>query len=199
MVPMKSPKKPESPPDVLREDQFKTLLATCEKASDFESRRDTALIRCFIDTGARLSEITNLRLNVQDEAINDVDLDQGIQLSTLIRFHQSHYRRFEAYYTECVMTRLNPEFPDLVSYNRFVELTLTLIIPLLAYHQQCQGTCSGIFFVDATTIKVCHNRRILHHKVFADLAERVKPQLAGSMILNSIWLSATRENCRPVS
>jgi site-specific recombinase XerD len=78
MARMNPPKIPESPPDVLREEQLKALLATCEKLSDTESRRDTALIRCFIDTGARLSEITNLRLNLQDDSVNDVDLDQGI-------------------------------------------------------------------------------------------------------------------------
>ena len=69
---------------------------------------------------------------------------------------------------------LNAEFPKLVSYNRFVELMPTVIIPLLAYLQQCQGTCSGIAFVDATSIKVCHNKRIASHKVFAGLAERGK-------------------------
>ena len=78
MVRMKPPRVPEAPPDVLREEQLKALLATSEKGKDFESRRDAALIRVFIDTGARLSEVTNLRLNLQDETSNDVDLDQGI-------------------------------------------------------------------------------------------------------------------------
>jgi len=95
-------------------------------------------------------------------------------MTILIHFHQSHYRDFKAYYTEYVMTRLRSEFPELVSYNRFVELTPTVIIPLLAYLQQCQGTCSGISFVDATSIKVCHNKRIFRHKVFAGLAKRGK-------------------------
>jgi site-specific recombinase XerD len=75
---MKPPRVPEEPPDVLREDQLKALLATCDWGNDFESRRDAALIRVFIDTGARLSEVTNLRLNFEDDALNDVDLDRGI-------------------------------------------------------------------------------------------------------------------------
>ncbi len=98
-------------------------------------------------------------------------------MTILIRFHQSHYRTFKAYYTEYVMTQLPSEFPDLVSYNRFVELTPTVIIPLLAYLQQCQGGCSGVSFVDATAIKVCHNKRITRHKVFAGLAERGKTSM----------------------
>lgn len=78
MFEMKPPKPPELRPDVLREDQLKALLATCDRGQDLESRRDAALIRVFIDTGARLSEVTNLRLNLQDDSTNDVDLDQGI-------------------------------------------------------------------------------------------------------------------------
>jgi site-specific recombinase XerD len=78
MARMKPPRIPETPPDVLREDQLKVLMAACQKGSDFESRRDAALIRVFIDTGARLSEVTNLRLNLQDDSQNDIDLDRGI-------------------------------------------------------------------------------------------------------------------------
>ena len=95
-------------------------------------------------------------------------------MTILIRFHQSHYRNFKAYYTEYVRTQLRSEFPDLVSYNRFVELTPTVIVPLLAYLQLCQGVCTGISFVDATAIKVCHNKRISRHKVFVGLAQRGK-------------------------
>ena len=95
-------------------------------------------------------------------------------MTILIHFHQSHYRTFKAYYTEYVLMRRQPEFPGLVSYNRFVELTPTVIIPLLAYLQQRRGNCTGIAFVDATVIKVCHNKRIPRHKVFAGIAARGK-------------------------
>ena len=95
-------------------------------------------------------------------------------MTILIHFHQSHYRNFKAYYIQHVMAHLRSEFPALVSYNRFVELTPTVIIPLLAYLQQRRGTCRGIAFVDATTIKVCHNKRIARNKVFAGLAKRGK-------------------------
>ena len=51
MVNMRPPKIPENPPAVLRDEELKALLASCE-GQDFEARRDTALIRIFIDTGA---------------------------------------------------------------------------------------------------------------------------------------------------
>ena len=75
---MKPTRVPEILPDVLREDQLRTLLVKCERGQDFESRRDAALIRLFIDTGARLSEITGLRLDPKDDASNNVDLERGI-------------------------------------------------------------------------------------------------------------------------
>ena len=78
MANMKPPRIPENPPPILREDQLKVLIATCEKGQDFESRRDAALIRVFFDTGGRLAEIANLRYVPSDDAQNDVDLDRGL-------------------------------------------------------------------------------------------------------------------------
>jgi hypothetical protein len=88
-------------------------------------------------------------------------------MTILIHFHQSNYRNF---YLEHVMTHLRNEFPGLVSYNRFVELIPSVIVPLHA----CLGTCTGITFIDSTTLAVCKNPRIHCHKTFAGLARRGK-------------------------
>lgn len=74
---MRPPRVPENPPPVLREEELRALLATCGHTGDFEGRRDTAVLLIFIDTGARLSELANLRVAV-DKTENDVDLDQGV-------------------------------------------------------------------------------------------------------------------------
>jgi hypothetical protein len=96
-------------------------------------------------------------------------------MTILIHFHQSHYRDFKAYYTDYVLERLKPEFPGLVSYNRFVEMIPSVLMPLCVYlRQRCMGTCTGISFLDSTSLKVCKNQRIHAHKVFAGLAERGK-------------------------
>jgi len=86
-------------------------------------------------------------------------------MTILIHFHQSNYRNFKAYYLEYVMTH-----PGLVSYNRFIELIPSVIVPLNA----CLGTCTGITFIDSTTLAVCKNPRIHCHKTFAGLARRGK-------------------------
>jgi transposase len=48
------------------------------------------------------------------------------------------------------------------------------LIALCAYLKHCFGSCTGIGFVDATSLKVCHNRRIARHRVFKDIAARGK-------------------------
>jgi len=96
-------------------------------------------------------------------------------MTILIHFHQSHYRDFKAYYTDYVLDRLQREFPGLVSYTRFVEFIPSVLIPLCAYlRKNCFGTCTGISFMDATSLAVCKNPRIHSHKVFAGLAKRGK-------------------------
>ena len=95
-------------------------------------------------------------------------------MTIMILFHQSHYRTFKAYYTEYVQQHLCSEFPTLVSYNRFVELMPTLLVPLLAYLHTQMGQCTGISFIDSTKLVVCHNARIHQHRVFAGRAARGK-------------------------
>ncbi|MBD0326943.1 MAG: IS982 family transposase [Pyrinomonadaceae bacterium] len=95
-------------------------------------------------------------------------------MTIIILFHASHYRDFKSYYTGHVMKNLAWAFPRLVSYQRFVELMPGALVPLCAYLQTRKGRCSGISFVDSTSLKVCHNRRIHAHKVFDGCAKRGK-------------------------
>jgi hypothetical protein len=98
-------------------------------------------------------------------------------MTIIIHFHQARYRDFKTYYTQYVMKHLRSEFPDLVSYNRFVELMPLTFIPLYLYLHTRLGQVTGISFIDATTLPVCHNRRIQRHKVFAGLAARGKTSM----------------------
>jgi transposase len=96
-------------------------------------------------------------------------------MTILIAFHQSHYRDFKAYYCEQVLKSWRAEFPGLVSYTRFVEYIPSALVPLIIYLRSCcLGHCTGISFVDSTSLDVCLNQRIHAHKVFAGLAARGK-------------------------
>ena len=75
------------------------------------------------------------------------------------------------------MTHLTDEFPDLLSYNRFVQVMPRIVVALCAYLQHCYDTCTGLSFVDSTAIAVCHNRRINQHRLFEEVAERGRTSL----------------------
>ena len=98
-------------------------------------------------------------------------------MTILIHFQQSHYRTFKAYYTEHVQMHLTKEFPHLVSYPRFVALIPGVMVPLLAYLQSRFGACTGISFIDSTSLQVCDPKRIGQHRVFAVDARRGKTSM----------------------
>jgi site-specific recombinase XerD len=75
MLRMRPPKVPEKFPPVLTTEDLQKLIAAC-KGPSFADLRDEAMVRVFIDTGARLSEIANLRL-ITESGDSDIDLDLG--------------------------------------------------------------------------------------------------------------------------
>lgn len=75
---MKPPRMPEQPVPVLRDTELTALLATVQAGKTFDERRDAAILRTFISTGARLAEVGGLRYTPTDDTTNDVDLDQGV-------------------------------------------------------------------------------------------------------------------------
>jgi hypothetical protein len=95
-------------------------------------------------------------------------------MTILVWFHASHYRTFKHYYLGLVLPGKRAEFPGLPRYSRFVELIPMTLLPLCAYLQTRKGESTGIQFIDSLPLRVCHNRRIPSHKVFAGLAQRGK-------------------------
>jgi hypothetical protein len=95
-------------------------------------------------------------------------------MTILVFFHASHYRTFKHFYQGQMLGPGRAEFPRLPSYTRFVELIPLTLLPLCAYLQTRPGQPTGIQFIDSLPIRVCHNRRISSHRVFAGLAQRGK-------------------------
>jgi len=77
MARMRAPKVPETPVDVLNLEEVKKLLGAASGKS-FEAKRDLAILRVFITTGARRGEVERMRYNGPDPDSNDVDLDFGV-------------------------------------------------------------------------------------------------------------------------
>ncbi len=92
-------------------------------------------------------------------------------MTILIAFHQSGYQTFKHFYQRHVCVYWCAEFPNLVSYCRFVQLKKEVLRVLTLYLQANLGTCSGISYVDSTRLRVCDNKPISSHKVFAGKAD----------------------------
>ena len=76
------------------------------------------------------------------------------------------------FYLNYVQRHQTDLFPNTVSYNRFVELMQAATLPMSIFLKTCcMGEGTGISFIDSTPIRVCKNKRIKWHKVFAGLAQ----------------------------
>ena len=96
-------------------------------------------------------------------------------MTIMILFHASGYRCLKHYYLRYVCVNLRHLFPELVSYNRFVELEKKVALPLAIFIKKVLlGECTGISIVDSTPLRVCRNQRIRMHRVFKGIAARGK-------------------------
>lgn len=93
-------------------------------------------------------------------------------MTILVFFHHSNQRTFKHYYQQTVQQELQWAFPQLVSYNRFIELMGEALELLEMYLTSHYAACTGIAFADSTAMPVCHNLRISRHRVFAENAAR---------------------------
>jgi len=93
-------------------------------------------------------------------------------MTILVYYHQSSYKNFKSYYQKHVMLDLKNDFPHLVSYNRFVELTPRCCWVLFAFmkYQMIHSSKSGIYFIDSSKLIACHPKRKHQHKVMMGLA-----------------------------
>lgn len=92
MARIKRPKEPESPPTMLKEEELSRLIKTCE-GTDFEARRDTAIIRLFIDTGMRRSEMAYIPLGDLDLDNHQVRVTGKASRNTAARTRVVHFGR----------------------------------------------------------------------------------------------------------
>ncbi len=92
-------------------------------------------------------------------------------ITILVLFHLGSFRNMKHFYLHYVQRHLQDDFPKTVSYSRFVELTRKVCLPMTLFLKTCcLGDCTGISFVDSTSIRVCKNKRIKRNKVFKGIA-----------------------------
>lgn len=134
-------------------------------------------IFCQIDDFCRKFEPKFNQQLIEDgerQRIKPSRMSRSEVMTILVLFHRSGFRTFKTYYKELVCKSWRQDFPDLLSYGRFVELQRECLILLGAFMQQRLGNCSGVSFIDSSKIAVCHNLRIKQNRVFAGVAKRGK-------------------------
>ena len=70
------PRMKSEPAKILELTEISHMLRAC-RGGRFFDRRDLAMLRIFVSTGARRSEVANLKINPLDYQDGDVDLDHG--------------------------------------------------------------------------------------------------------------------------
>jgi Transposase DDE domain len=139
---------------------------------------DIVTVFCDIDDFCQRSLAAPLPALVSSAGTKKIHRSSSLALSEVMTivvfFHASHYRTFKHFYQDQMLAQERAAFPGLPSYNRFVELIPLTLLPLCGYLQTRQGQPTGIQFIDSLPIRVCHNRRIHSHRVFAGLAQRGK-------------------------
>ena len=94
-------------------------------------------------------------------------------MTITVFFHLSGYKNFKQFYSFLGHYH-KKDFPRLVSYNRFLELKKDILLELCHYLISRLKQGNGVYFIDSTSLNICHNRRINRNKVFKNLAQRGK-------------------------
>lgn len=138
---------------------------------------DRLTIFCEIDDFCREFEPKINRQLIADgtrQRIKPSKMSKAEVMTILVLFHRSGFRDLKRFYLKVVCKHWRKDFPNLLSYNRFVELQRDSLVLLAAFMQTRLGECSGISFIDSTKLAVCNNLRIKQNKVFRDVAKRGK-------------------------
>ena len=115
-----------------------------------------------------LVQNTDLKQRNRKSTLSDSEV-----MTILILFHSGHYRDLKHYYINHVKKHMKSEFPQTVSYNRFIELQKKVVVKLAIFLKMfCLGKCTGISYIDSTPIRVCHIKREKQHKVFKGFAQK---------------------------
>ncbi|MCP4122215.1 MAG: IS982 family transposase [Bacteroidetes bacterium] len=97
-------------------------------------------------------------------------------LLIMVLFHADSFKNFKYFYIYGISHKYRDCFSEIPSYERFIALQSRLFAPLsvLLHMLTAQSEKTGLYVVDSSCLKVCHNKRIARHKVFEGMATRGK-------------------------
>ncbi|WP_410520685.1 IS982 family transposase [Candidatus Tisiphia endosymbiont of Dioctria rufipes] len=105
------------------------------------------------------------------------DMSLSEIMTIMVMYNTSYAKNFKYFYKTCIEYIHKGDFPKALSYNRFVELMPRLFVPLNILMHLLFGEETGSYFIDATTINACHNKRRYSNKIFKGLAKHSKSSM----------------------
>jgi hypothetical protein len=100
-------------------------------------------------------------------------MSQSEVMTILFLFRSGAFKNLKSFYVFYVQKHMQKDFPNTVSYNRFVELRRKVSLPPAIFvKMMCMGKCTGISFIDSTSLRSCHIKREKQHKTFKGIAEK---------------------------
>jgi hypothetical protein len=149
-------------------------LANIKKAKPMNPDDKIIEVFCSVDDfcGSFINTLKSKQLCENQKTRNRAfTMSESEVITIAIFFHLKGYRNFKHYYSNYVCVHMKDYFPKTVSYNRFVELMQSSLLPMAIYLKTCcLGKCTGISFVDSTPLRVCHIKREKIHKTFKNIA-----------------------------
>ena len=137
-------------------------------------KKDITSLYCFVDDFCKVADqwISNSFLPAASKnPTRRPEISHAELLTIVLLYHQSPCKNFKYFYMSYLQL-YKTEFKTLLSYTRFIALKpriLSYLVLLLEWYVQ-QATSTGISYVDATSIAVCHPKRISRNKVFKGIA-----------------------------
>lgn len=130
-------------------------------------------IFCAVDDFCQNNKVNYSKIELEGEKKSrkrDCKLSCSETMTILIYYQFSKFRDFKSYYLQYVCSQLQSAFPDLISYNRFIELIPRIFPNMIFFLQEQFEEPIGIAYIDSTELPVCHKKRIKQHKVFDGIA-----------------------------
>src|SRR3989338_10677109 len=78
-------------------------------------------------------------------------------MTILVLFQMSHYRTFKDFYQNCILGESKNYFPKALSYTRFVANKPSALMMLTCYLISKSGDQTNLYFLDSTSLAICHN------------------------------------------
>lgn len=133
-------------------------------------REDITFIYYFLDNFTKVYRSWVAHKLLPSEVLREREsrLSLSELLCILLCFYISPCKDFKSYYLYYLPSRHRGCFA-LLSYSRFIQLLLRLLLPLTVLLHCLRGEDSGIYYIDSTKLAICHAKRTGSNRVFKQL------------------------------